>query len=257
MRMKLVNRCYFYARRSASRFHSGAALSKQQQQAVEDTWRPHVLTTTPGEAAAKTSTIRKDMGEDLGRGLLTRDFIAKSLYNQENGYFSTKDVINDLPGPLEFGSMMGELHYRLDVKKVNSKTFGCGGRISICGNSPNVRWFPNSTVVYRVLYVDAEIAPLLLPNMAGLYRLCCCCKIILIPPTPARPLPRAKGLRIQAVGMDDSSGNLLPPLFQRAGEVHYERDRQGAVSTLGRTTREPSQIPTAWPQSGSHRPRRR
>ncbi|CAM9758066.1 unnamed protein product, partial [Hapterophycus canaliculatus] len=50
-------------------------------------------------------------------GLLTRDFIAKSLYNQENGYFSTKDVINDLPGPLEFGSMMGELHYRLDVKK--------------------------------------------------------------------------------------------------------------------------------------------
>ncbi len=51
-------------------------------------------------------------------GLLTRDFIARSLYNQDNGYFSTKDVINDLPGPLEFGHMMGELHYRLDVKKV-------------------------------------------------------------------------------------------------------------------------------------------
>ena len=51
-------------------------------------------------------------------GLLTRDFIAKSLYNQDTGYFSTKDVINDLPGPLEFGSMMGEPHYRLDVKKV-------------------------------------------------------------------------------------------------------------------------------------------
>lgn len=50
--------------------------------------------------------------------LLTRDFIAKSLYNQDTGYFSTKDVINDMPGPLEFGSMMGELHYRLDVKKV-------------------------------------------------------------------------------------------------------------------------------------------
>lgn len=49
---------------------------------------------------------------------MTRDFIARSLYNQDNGYFSTKDVINDLPGPLEFGSMMGELHYRLDVKKV-------------------------------------------------------------------------------------------------------------------------------------------
>lgn len=49
---------------------------------------------------------------------MTRDFIAKSLYNQDTGYFSTKDVINDLPGPLEFGSMMGELHYRLDVKKV-------------------------------------------------------------------------------------------------------------------------------------------
>ncbi|CAN0206093.1 unnamed protein product [Ectocarpus sp. 6 AP-2014] len=50
-------------------------------------------------------------------GLLTRDFIAKSLYNQDNGYFATKDVINDLPGPLEFRNMMGELHYRMDVKK--------------------------------------------------------------------------------------------------------------------------------------------
>lgn len=52
--------------------------------------------------------------------LLTRDFIAKSLYNQDNGYFSTKDVINELPGPLEFRSMMGELHYRMDVKQVHA-----------------------------------------------------------------------------------------------------------------------------------------
>ena len=55
----------------------------------------------------------------LASALLTRDFIAKSLYNQDTGYFSTKDVINDLPGPLEFGSMLGELHYRLDVKKAS------------------------------------------------------------------------------------------------------------------------------------------
>lgn len=51
--------------------------------------------------------------------LLTRDFIARSLYSQDTGYFATKDVINDLPGPLEFGSMLGELHYRMDVKQAS------------------------------------------------------------------------------------------------------------------------------------------
>lgn len=52
------------------------------------------------------------------KALLTRDFIAKSLYDQKMGYFATKDVINDLPGPLEFRGMLGEMHYRMDVKKV-------------------------------------------------------------------------------------------------------------------------------------------
>lgn len=79
---QLARRCILHARSPATKLHTSAA-SRQQQ-----------------------------------GGLLTRDFIAKSLYNQDTGYFSTKDVINDLPGPLEFGSMMGELHYRLDVKKV-------------------------------------------------------------------------------------------------------------------------------------------
>lgn len=68
---------------------------------------------SPPSAKLHSSAAPRQQG-----GLLTRDFIAKSLYNQDTGYFSTKDVINDLPGPLEFGSMMGELHYRLDVKKV-------------------------------------------------------------------------------------------------------------------------------------------
>lgn len=53
------------------------------------------------------------------KALLTRDFIAKSLYDQKTGYFATRDVINDLPGPLEFGGMLGEMHYRMDVKKVS------------------------------------------------------------------------------------------------------------------------------------------
>lgn len=50
--------------------------------------------------------------------LLTRDFIAKSLYNRESGYF-TKDVIYDLPGPLDYARLLGEWHYRLVVKQVS------------------------------------------------------------------------------------------------------------------------------------------
>lgn len=134
MRMRLAARCYSHTRTQAARLHSVAATSKPQPQAVEETRRPHAA---PGESTAKVSTIRKDGGGKSIRELLTRDFIAKSLYNQENGYFSTKDVINDLPGPLEFGSMMGELHYRLDVKKVNERTSAV--HVSTCGNSPTVK----------------------------------------------------------------------------------------------------------------------
>lgn len=50
--------------------------------------------------------------------LLARNFISKSLYNRDNGYFCTKDVINDLPGPLDFRGMLGEWHYRSVVKQV-------------------------------------------------------------------------------------------------------------------------------------------
>lgn len=56
--------------------------------------------------------------DECGEVLLTRDFIARSLYNRDNGYFSTKDVINHLPGALDFRSMLGEWHYRLAVKQV-------------------------------------------------------------------------------------------------------------------------------------------
>lgn len=51
--------------------------------------------------------------------LLTRDFIAKSLYGTfpTLGYFSTKDVINDLPAPFQFASMLGEMSYRMNVKQ--------------------------------------------------------------------------------------------------------------------------------------------
>lgn len=64
-----------------------------------------------------TSTAREEM-------LLTRDFIAKSLYNRDSGYFSTKDVINHLPGALDFGSMLGEWHYRMAVRQVR-RGIGC------------------------------------------------------------------------------------------------------------------------------------
>lgn len=69
--------------------------------------------------------------------LLTRDFIAKSLYNQDTGYFSTKDVINDLPGPLEFGSMLGELHYRMDVKKASRVLVIEYRMVNICRGKPS------------------------------------------------------------------------------------------------------------------------
>lgn len=96
----LIRRCNLHARSPAAKLHSSAVTLQQQ--------------VVP---------------------LLTRDFIAKSLYNQDTGYFSTKDVINDLPGPLEFGSMMGELHYRLDVKKV--RPVCVRGSVSTTGNQLN------------------------------------------------------------------------------------------------------------------------
>lgn len=78
----------------------------------------------------------KRRAETQPSGLLTRDFIAKSLYNQDNGYFATKDVINDLPGPLEFRNMMGELHYRMDVKQVQGRvrwSAACSSCCCLCG----------------------------------------------------------------------------------------------------------------------------
>lgn len=100
----LSRRCYLHARSPAARLHSGGSLTLQQRNQT---------------ARSSLSRNSSEQCSVLGyRGLLTRDFIAKSLYNQDNGYFSTKDVINDLPGPLEFRNMMGELHYRMDVKQV-------------------------------------------------------------------------------------------------------------------------------------------
>lgn len=67
---------------------------------------------------------RKDICSTEEEVLLTGDFIARSLYNRDNGYFSTKDVINHLPGALDFGSMLGEWHYRMAVKQVK-RSIGC------------------------------------------------------------------------------------------------------------------------------------
>lgn len=83
------------------------AREQQQQQKQEPL--------TAGNSA-RSSGRRGDGGCDTV--MLTRDFIARSLYNQDTGYFSTRDVINHLPGPLDFGSMLGEWHYRTAVKKV-------------------------------------------------------------------------------------------------------------------------------------------
>ncbi|CAM9507492.1 unnamed protein product, partial [Choristocarpus tenellus] len=47
--------------------------------------------------------------------LLTRDFIAQSLYSTD-GYF-TKEVIHDLNEPLDFRGMLGKWHYKLALKK--------------------------------------------------------------------------------------------------------------------------------------------
>lgn len=97
-----------FRRGSACGFRD-SALQKHQSQRIQ---HPYAAT-----AAAHSSNSSEQ--DALPRALLTRDFIAKSLYNQGTGYFSTKDVINDLPGPLEFGSMLGELHYRMEVKKAS------------------------------------------------------------------------------------------------------------------------------------------
>lgn len=89
-------------------------------------WRPaaslrlHINTAKKADDSRGKHDVER-WAETQPSGLLTRDFIAKSLYNQDNGYFATKDVINDLPGPLEFRNMMGELHYRMDVKKVQGR----------------------------------------------------------------------------------------------------------------------------------------
>ncbi|CAM9667794.1 unnamed protein product, partial [Discosporangium mesarthrocarpum] len=48
--------------------------------------------------------------------ILTREFIAQSLYNRGNGYF-TNDVINDLSKPLDFRHMLGRWHYRVALKQ--------------------------------------------------------------------------------------------------------------------------------------------
>lgn len=79
----------------------------------------------PSTAPPTVSTFENPRADVL----LTRNFIARSLYSQDTGYFATKDVINDLPGPLEFGSMLGELHYRMDVKQASciSSTSTAGG----------------------------------------------------------------------------------------------------------------------------------
>lgn len=72
----------------------------------------------PQEQLKRRHTQDVCAADETGEVLLTRDFIAMSLYNRDSGYFSTKDVINHLPGALDFRSMLGEWHYRLAVKQV-------------------------------------------------------------------------------------------------------------------------------------------
>lgn len=66
--------------------------------------------------------LYQDTSSEESQVMLTRDFISKSLYNRHNGYFSTKDVINHMPGALDFGGMLGELHYRVAVKQVRVRS---------------------------------------------------------------------------------------------------------------------------------------
>lgn len=101
----------FHRSSTSYRGYRSSALHQQQSQRISRV--PHAATAVN---SGKGSDQEKHA---FASALLTRDFIAKSLYNQDTGYFSTKDVINDLPGPLEFGSMLGELHYRMDVKKAS------------------------------------------------------------------------------------------------------------------------------------------
>lgn len=68
------------------------------------------------------STVMHEPHGRRGQVLLTRDFIAQSLYDRDGGYF-TKDVINSLPGPLDFRGMLGEWHYRMALKKVRVVLF--------------------------------------------------------------------------------------------------------------------------------------
>jgi hypothetical protein len=49
--------------------------------------------------------------------VLVRDWIRSSLYQQKTGYFQ-QDVINTLPEPLAFKSMVAESDYRKAVAKV-------------------------------------------------------------------------------------------------------------------------------------------
>lgn len=121
MHRKLARRCRLHARSPATKLHSSAAARQQE--------------------------------------LLTRDFIAKSLYNQDTGYFSTKDVINDLPGPLEFGSMMGEPHYRLDVKKVHCLLCSC---LHTESQTRKQRVFVASLVLGRIMLYSPDYTPYLL-----------------------------------------------------------------------------------------------
>lgn len=196
-------------------------------------------------------------------GLLTRDFIAKSLYNQDTGYFSTKDVINDLPGPLEFGSMMGELHYRLDVKKVRNPV-----PVHVCVSSNGNNVCPRS----RILGTDHHVmldtfflqqgdwsSSTHTPSRGRVFHTCGCAYVAQFvrhqhgarrtatthspymyggfqtgwPNSNSDDRPCCDtmfvGVRVQAVGVDDSSGNLLSSLLPRASEVYRQRGEEVLV----------------------------
>src|SRR3546814_14691737 len=57
---------------------------------------------------------------------LVRDYLQKSLYDPQMGYFTSRDVIiaPDSPDPLPFSTMKGEYEYRKHIAELYEKNLG-------------------------------------------------------------------------------------------------------------------------------------